>query len=220
MDDLIEKLRATNVSPTNSSDNTTTILSEISATKDPKLFDKHDLAEFLNLTQSNNVNVCKEAAKCIAEITKSEVQQTMELPIQICRALGNICYLNDEARDIILDLKGDIILIKLLDITDFKDKMNALQFIKVRGGLLSNYLLGGEGLAKRAIELEIMQKIQHIIAIGVQNVDENEDLLLNTLPLMSILTENVPDLNFDASLNIQLSRILSASTNADLAEMP
>ncbi|XP_065367857.1 GTPase-GDP dissociation stimulator vimar isoform X1 [Calliphora vicina] len=244
MDELIEKLRATNVSPTNTSDNTTTILTEISATKDPKLFDKHDLAEFfLNLTQSNNVNVRKEAAKCIAEITKSEVQrkkftkleiikvfidclrnvnnetETMELPIQICRALGNICYLNDEARDIILDLNGDVVLIKLLDITDVRDKTNALQFIKVRGGLLSNYLLGGEGLAKRAMELEIMQKIQNIIAIGVENVEENEDLLLNTLPLMSILTENVPDLNFDASLNIQLSRILAASTNPDLAEM-
>lgn len=244
MDELIEKLRATNVSPTNSSDNTTTILSEISATKDPKLFDKYDLAEFfLNLTQSNNVNVRKEAAKCIAEITKSEVQrkkftkleiikvfidclrnvnsdtENMELPIQICRALGNICYLNDEARDIILDLKGDYVLIKLLDIIDIKDKTNALQFVKVRGGLLSNYLLGGEGLAKRAMELEIMQKFQNIIAVGVENVEENEDLLLNTLPLMSILTENVPDLNFDATLNIQLSRILAASTNPDLAEM-
>uniref|UniRef100_A0A1A9WI19 Uncharacterized protein n=1 Tax=Glossina brevipalpis TaxID=37001 RepID=A0A1A9WI19_9MUSC len=244
MDDLIEKLKATTVSPTGTPDNTTSILSEISATKDPKLFDKHELADFfLSLTQSEDTNIRKEAAKCIAEITKSEVQRkkftkpevikifldylrnlnretdNMELPIQICRALGNICYLNDEARDIILDLKGDIVLITLLDITDIQDKVHGLQFIKVRGGLLSNYLLGGEGLAKRAMDLEIMQKIQNIIAIGVTNVEENEDLLLNTLPLMSILTENVAELNFEANLNVQLSRILAASTNPDLAEM-
>ncbi|XP_037951929.1 rap1 GTPase-GDP dissociation stimulator 1 [Teleopsis dalmanni] len=143
----------------------------------------------------------------------------MELPIQICRALGNICYLNDEARDIILALKGDEVLLKLLDITNVTDKENALQFIKVRGGLLSNYLLGGEGLAKRAMELKIMEKLQNIITIGVSNVEEHEDLLLNTLPLLSILTENVADLNFDANLNIQLSRILAASKNPDLAEM-
>uniref|UniRef100_A0A1A9VNA0 Rap1 GTPase-GDP dissociation stimulator 1-B n=1 Tax=Glossina austeni TaxID=7395 RepID=A0A1A9VNA0_GLOAU len=244
MDDLIEKLKATTVSPNCSSDNTTSILSEISATKDPKLFDKHELADFfLSLTQSEDTNIRKEAAKCIAEITKSEVQRkkftkpevikifldylrnlngetdNMELPIQICRALGNICYLNDEARDIILDMKGDLVLIRLLDITVIQDKVHGLQFIKVRGGLLSNYLLGGEGLAKRAMDLEIMQKIQNIIAIGVTNVEENEDLLLNTLPLMSILTENVAELNFEAELNVQLSRILAASTNPDLAEM-
>ncbi|XP_030370733.1 rap1 GTPase-GDP dissociation stimulator 1 [Scaptodrosophila lebanonensis] len=240
IDELIEQLKTTSVSP----DSTTTLLCEISATKDPKLFDKHELAEcFLQLTQSEDTNVRKEAAKCIAEITKSEVQRkkftkrdiiaafleclrrvptpdgSMELPIQICRALGNICYLNDEARDLILELKGDAVLLQLLDIADIVDAANAPQFIKVRGGLLSNYLLGGEGLAKRAMELGIMQKLQRIIARGAANVEQHEDLLLNTLPLLSILTENVADLNFEAELNIQLSRILAASTNPDLAEM-
>lgn len=64
-----------------------------------------------------------------------------------------------------------------------------------------------------------MKKLQGIIDIGASNVEQHEDLLLNTLPLLSILTENVSDLNFDSSLNIQLSRILAASTNPDLAEM-
>jgi len=64
-----------------------------------------------------------------------------------------------------------------------------------------------------------MKKLQGIIDSGAANVEQHEDLLLNTLPLLSILTENVADLNFDSSLNIQLSRILAASTNPDLAEM-
>lgn len=243
IDDLVEKLKATTVNPTSLPDNTTALLNE-AATKDPKLFDKYDLTDsFLNLIQCDDVNIRKEASKCIAELTKSEEQRkkftkpevikafvdylrdiyngsdNMELTIQNCRALGNICYLNDDAREIILDLKGDTVLIKLLDITDLKDTTNALQFIKVRGGLLSNYLLGAETLAKRAMDLGIMAKISNIIAIGVENVEENEDLLLNTLPLMSILTENVADLNFDANLNLQLARVLAASTNPDLAEM-
>lgn len=243
IDDLVEKLKATTVNPSSLPDNTTALLNE-AATKDPKLFDKYDLTDsFLNLIQCEDVNIRKEASKCIAELTKSEEQRkkftkpevikafvdylrdiyngsdNMELTIQNCRALGNICYLNDDAREIILDLKGDTVLIKLLDITDLKDTTNALQFIKVRGGLLSNYLLGAETLAKRAMDLGIMAKISNIIAIGVENVEENEDLLLNTLPLMSILTENVADLNFDANLNLQLARVLAASTNPDLAEM-
>ncbi|XP_058976340.1 GTPase-GDP dissociation stimulator vimar isoform X1 [Musca domestica] len=244
IDDLIEKFKATTVNPTNIPDNATTILSEIAATKDPKLFDKYELSEeFLTLIQCDNATVCKEACKCIAELTKSEEQRkkftkpevikafidylrninnecdNMELTIQNCRALGNICYLNDDAREIILDLKGDLVLIKLLDIISLKDKTNALQFIKVRGGLLSNYLLGGETFSKRAMDLDIMTKISRIIAIGVENVEENEDLLLNTLPLMSILTENVADLNFEPNVNLQLARVLAASTNPDLAEM-
>ncbi|EDW08629.2 LOW QUALITY PROTEIN: uncharacterized protein Dmoj_GI20062 [Drosophila mojavensis] len=241
MDELIEQLKTTSVSLDNT---TTTLLSEISSTKDPKLFDKHELAEcFLRLTQCEDTNVRKEAAKCHAEITKSEVQRkkftkrdiiaafleclrhvpaadgSMELPIQICRALGNICYLNDEARDLILELEGDAVLLRLLDIAEIEDTVNAPQFIKVRGGLLSNYLLGGEGLAKRAMELGIMQQLQRIVDTGASNVEQHEDLLLNTLPLLSILTENVADLNFDSHLNIKLSRILAASTNPDLAEM-
>ncbi|BFG06166.1 rap1 GTPase-GDP dissociation stimulator 1 [Drosophila madeirensis] len=242
IDELIEQLKTTSVSAGNSQ--TTNLLCEISATKDPKLFDKHELADcFLELTQCEDTNVRKEAAKCIAEITKSEVQRkkftkrdiiaafldclrqvptpdgSMELPIQICRALGNICYLNDEARDLILELEGDAVLLQLLDIASIEDVANAAQFIKVRGGLLSNYLLGGEGLAKRAMELGVMKKLQAMIATGASNVEVHEDLLLNTLPLLSILTENVADLNFEATLNIQLSRILAASTNPDLAEM-
>ncbi|XP_075165887.1 visceral mesodermal armadillo-repeats [Haematobia irritans] len=245
IDELIKKLKAATVNPTSIPDNTTILLTELAAAKDPKVYDNYELSDnFLMLIQCDDVDVRKEASKCIAELTKSEEQRkkftkpeiikafidylrnvvdndsdNMDLTIQNCRALGNICYLNDDAREIILDLKGDMVLIRLLDITDLKDKTNALQFIKVRGGLLSNYLLGGETLAKRAMDLGIMAKVSNIIALSVENVEENEDLLLNTLPLMSILTENVADLNFEANLNLQLARVLAASTNPDLAEM-
>ncbi|XP_055857046.1 GTPase-GDP dissociation stimulator vimar [Episyrphus balteatus] len=243
IDDLIEKLKSTSIDTTTDVDKTASLLTEISATTDPKSFDKFELADsFLNLIKSDNQVIQKEAAKCIAEITKSEIQRkkftnknvidmfvdclksvnstsNLELPIQICRALGNICFLNDEARDIILNTRGDEHLINLLDVTTESDKVNELLFIKVRGGLISNYLLGGERVAKRAMELKIMDKIQNIIDTSIENVDGHEDLLINTLPILSILTENVADLNFSTQLNTQLARILAASTNPDLAEM-
>ncbi|EDX05946.1 GD10283 [Drosophila simulans] len=233
IDDLIEKLKTTSVTPAN----TTNLLCEISATKDPKLFDKHELAEcFLGLTKCEDTNVRKEAAKCIAEITKSEVQRKkftkrniiaafLECLRQVPTSDGNLSgsgqHLLPKRRGqgVILELEGDAVLLRLLDITTIEDVANAAQFIKVRGGLLSNYLLGGEGLAKRAMELGVMKKMQAIIDIGASNDEQHEDLLLNTLPLISIFTENAADLNFDSSLNIQLSRILAASTNPDLAEM-
>ncbi|XP_055312071.1 GTPase-GDP dissociation stimulator vimar isoform X2 [Sitodiplosis mosellana] len=141
--------------------------------------------------------------------------------IQCCRALGNICYNNEDARNIILKLKGDATIINLLDLK--LDASNELEvtFAKFRGGLISNYLLGGEHLAKNAMELGILQKIERILddCIARGETDQGEEILLNTLQPLSLLTENVADLNFSAKLNGQLAKILTISKDPDVAEI-
>lgn len=188
-------------------------------------------------------------AKCIADLTKTEPQRKnfteknimaallnditditdstdLELVVQVCRALGNIFYENDEARDILMDISGDETVIKLLDVgigsrplcTD--DEAKVQQFVTVRCGLLSNYLVGGESVAKRAMEFGIMAKIELLIAeCTLTYVEKHEHILLNVLPPLSILTENVPDLNFPPTLNKQLVKVLAMSMNPDIAEM-
>lgn len=217
--------------------------------------------------KSISIEIQKEITRHIAEVTKTEAQRKkftnknvikllidiikknlenysiindydIELLIQVCRALGNICFSNDDARNLIVNLNGDEYLIRLLDLdvkcnikekemeatasSSTKTTTNELQFIKVRGGLISNYLLGEENLAKRSINYNIMDKIQKIVTnccINEKEIENNEDLLLNTLPPLSILTENVADINFDINLNKQLAQILAVSKNPDLAEM-
>lgn len=142
--------------------------------------------------------------------------------IQCCRALGNICYNNEEARNIILKLKGDAIIISLLDLK--LDATNELEvtFAKFRGGLISNYLLGGEHLAKNAMQLNILQKIEKILDDCIElhgKTDQSEEILLNTLQPLSLLTENVADLNFSNKLNGQLAKILTISKDPDVAEI-
>lgn len=141
--------------------------------------------------------------------------------IQCCRALGNICYNNEDARNIILKLKGDATIINLLDLK--LDASNELEvtFAKFRGGLISNYLLGGEHLAKNAMELGILQKIERILddCIARGESDQSEEILLNTLQPLSLLTENVADLNFSTKLNGQLAKILTISKDPDVAEI-
>ncbi|XP_037926492.1 rap1 GTPase-GDP dissociation stimulator 1 isoform X2 [Hermetia illucens] len=240
IDDIIDGLKNATIENTES---TLSLLNKVT-TSEPNSFDNYNLTEpLLRIITSSNVEVCKEAAKCIAEVTKTEAQRKkftqkeiiealinclrrnsnenfdMDLTIQICRALGNICYMNDDARNMILNIEGDADLMRLLDIEAGCDSSKDLQFIKVRGGFISNYLLGGEILAKRAMELKIMDKIQAIIDKCMTNVEQNEDLLLNILPPLSILTENVSDLNFEPKLNKQLAQILAGSTNPDLAEL-
>lgn len=166
----------------------------------------------------------------LAEISQQKQQQSepgklsdaqLGATIQSCRALGNICYNNEDARNIILKLNGDAIIINLLDI-----KLNAsnevhVTFGKFRGGLLSNYLLGGEHLAKNAMELKIIDKIEQILddCIASGDIEKHEAILLSTLQPLSLLTENVTDLNFSPKLNGQLAKILTISKDPDLAEI-
>lgn len=146
-------------------------------------------------------------------------EDQMKVAIQSCRALGNICYNNEDARNLILKIDGDRQIVDLLD-----GKLNAsnpmeVTFGKFRGGLISNYLLGGEHLAKHAIELNILGKIEAIIDDCLTDIEQNEEILLNTLQPLSLLTENVTDLNFSPKLNSQLVSILAASKHPDVAEI-
>lgn len=139
--------------------------------------------------------------------------------IQCCRALGNICYNNEDARNIILSLKGDATIVNLLDLKLDANNELEVTFAKFRGGLISNYLLGGEHLAKMAMERNILQKIERILDDCIERAESNEEILLNTLQPLSLLTENVTDLNFSAKLNGQLAKILTISKDPEVAEI-
>ncbi|XP_031632499.1 rap1 GTPase-GDP dissociation stimulator 1 isoform X2 [Contarinia nasturtii] len=156
------------------------------------------------------------------EQTKQSLSDTQfMIAIQCCRALGNICYNNEDARNIILKLNGAAVIINLLDLKLDANNELEVTFAKFRGGLISNYLLGGEHLAKNAMELDILRKIENILDDCIERVDTNhsEEILLNTLQPLSLLTENVADLNFSHKLNGQLAKILTISKDPDVAEI-
>ncbi|XP_055534462.1 GTPase-GDP dissociation stimulator vimar isoform X2 [Wyeomyia smithii] len=206
------------------------------------LSDKYDIkSDLLELLSLDNQTICVQVARCIAEIAKTEVQRDkftkediirklvsflssenekskLELTTQVCRALGNICYANDDARNIIKATKGDEIIFSLLDLDLDTDEEDKDQFVRVRCGLISNYLLGSDDIAERAVELQIIGKIEKILDRCVADVDKYEDLLLNMLPPLSILTEQISDLYFEPSLNKLIAQILAKCTNPDLAE--
>ncbi|XP_037046631.1 rap1 GTPase-GDP dissociation stimulator 1 [Bradysia coprophila] len=213
------------------------------ADTDPPQFDQIPLHKpLLNLLNHSSVDVKTKVAKFIAEISKTENQRkqftdietlrkligsienvnlnsNFEYVIQVCRALGNIMFENSDARDILANISGDKTLVELLDVRLPDVSETSIQFMKVRCGLISNYLVGGEEIAKRAMDLQILKKIEQTVELCSNDVENSEDLLLNTLPPLSILTENVQDLNFVPALNQQLVKILSESKNPDIAEM-
>ncbi|GAB0093224.1 rap1 GTPase-GDP dissociation stimulator 1 [Sergentomyia squamirostris] len=244
VEDLVKELKSVTLE---NGDSAIPILAKISAA-DPKTYEDVDLSEVLIsllASGSNSDEIRTQVAKCIADVAKTPNQrkrfttkttiepllkfiseankvEKMNLVTQACRALGNICYLNDDARDIVVELKGDATLVNLLEVVaPTGDAENAAfqQFIKVRCGVLSNFLLGGEDYAKKAMDLAVMDKLEITVETASRQTPLPEDLLLSTLPALSILTENVSDLNFSTSLNRSLVHVLAASTNPDLAEM-
>ena len=143
---------------------------------------------------------------------------TLELATQICRALGNICYANDEARNIIKELGADERFFALLDYDVDTDDEDREQFVRVRCGLISNYLLGSDEIAERAVELKLIDRLERILTRCLCDVDRHEELLLSILPPLSILTEQISDLYFAPSLNKTIAQILAKCTNPDIAE--
>lgn len=188
-------------------------IAEITKTdRQRKLFTEENIIQTLITAMGTVVAAAPTAA--------ASTTANLEYLVQICRALGNIFYQNDEAREILMRTNGDAEIIRLLDVETENDEGGGdapamIQFVHVRCGLISNFLVGGEAMAKRAMELNIMERIERIIRLA----NKNEERLLNVLPPLSILTENVPDLNFEPTLNRLLVRILADSKNPDIAEM-
>lgn len=239
MDEIIAGLK--NATLEKSTERALPLLKQISEAE-TNLCDKYDIkADLLDLLSLDDPAVRVQVARCIAEVAKTETQRDkftkediirklvsflstdnenskLELNIQVCRALGNICYANDEARNIIKATKGDERIFSLLDLDLDTDEDDKDQFVRVRCGLISNYLLGSDDIAERAVDLQIIGKIEKILTRCVADVDKYEDLLLNTLPPLSILTEQIGDLYFEPSLNKLIALILARCTNPDLAE--
>lgn len=239
MDEIIAGLK--NATLEKSPERALPLLKQISEAE-TNLCDKYDIkADLLDLLALDDLAVRIQVARCIAEVAKTQSQRDkftkediiqelvsflstdaesskLELTIQVCRALGNICYANDDARNIIKTTKGDERIFSLLDLDLDTDEEDKDQFVRVRCGLVSNYLLGSDDIAERAVELQIIGKIEKVLARCVTDVDKYEDLLLNMLPPLSILTEQVSDLYFEPSLNKLIAQILAKCTNPDLAE--
>lgn len=239
MDEIIAGLK--NATLEKSPERALPLLKQISDAEN-NLCDKYDIkGDLLELLELDDRAVQVQVARCIAEVAKTEAQRDkftkedvigklvsllsnevgggrLELTIQVCRALGNICYANDDARSIIKTTKGDERIFSLLDLDVDTDEEDKDQFVRVRCGLVSNYLLGSDDIAERAVELKIVAKIEKILARCVADVDKYEDLLLNILPPLSILTEQISELYLEPSLNKLIAQILAKCTNPDLAE--
>lgn len=196
---------------------------------------------FMQLLKRNHKRINLLAAKTIAEITKLPEQRTkfssadilkklmeildasiklekntenVELIIQLCRALGNIFYSNDDSRSVIFQFDGGKVLVDLFNVSrdSIKDSAQLETFAKVRCGVVSNYLLGTEELSQKAIELQIIDKIYK----RLQDSNEQPEHLF---PIFSILIEQLSDLIFKPEILLLIVNTLKRTSDPELSEM-
>lgn len=230
-----------------SPNNVSQVLDKIQALNKQKIDDIECCESFIKLLQDKSDGDLKIAVcKTIAEVTKNNKQResfsndtiveellnllksngdgtNLALTIQVCRALGNLCYENQRARVLIGEKGGNVTLFSLLDVKN-DDMQHSNEtwtlFVKTRCGLISNYLVGSEEIAAQAVQLKLVQKIQEILksVVSSETVETNEELLINILPPLSILNE-LTEITFDVPMVRLLVQILEKSKNPDLGEM-
>lgn len=231
-DALIKELN--NFSMQNDSSGIETTLEKISLAHNIQNVELKDC--FLDLLNQNTPNINLKTATAIADITKNSEQRAkfsnrdilekliellnlsisrrqFDLIIQLCRCFGNICYSNDDARNIIFHFNGGKVFVDLFDISnnEIKDTEQLELFMKVRGGVMSNYLLGNEELSQKAIELKIIEKLK-------TRMKESSIGLEHSLPLFSILTEQVSELIFQPDILKLIIEILKTSNDTEVIE--
>ncbi|XP_063699721.1 GTPase-GDP dissociation stimulator vimar [Culicoides brevitarsis] len=240
--DTFEELsRVANDSPPG---NVSQVLEKIQAISAQKFDEIECTAVFTKLLKDGGGDDTSKVTLCktIAEITKNNKQResfsnetivaellkilerncdgkNLALTIQVCRALGNLCYENQKARLLISPKVG--VLFNLLDVkNDGVPKETWTLFIKTRCGLISNYLVGSEEIAAQAVQMKLVQRIQEIMkgVVNSDTVEKNEDLLINILPPLSILNE-LTEITFDVPMVRLLVQILGKSDNPELGEM-
>uniref|UniRef100_A0A336MA21 CSON013964 protein n=1 Tax=Culicoides sonorensis TaxID=179676 RepID=A0A336MA21_CULSO len=187
------------------------------------------IAEITKNTKQRKIFTNEKIVTELLKLLSSPVGTDLELTIQGCRALGNLCYENQEARVLIQEKKGNVTLFNLLDINNDSEcykKESWSLFIKTRCGLISNYLVGSENIAVDAVKLKFVQKIQDVLKKIVSSAEndeifteKSEELLINSLPPLSILNE-LTEMTFDVPMIRILVTILKKSPkNVELGEL-
>lgn len=144
--------------------------------------------------------------------------------------VGNLLFENDFCREIVFNYDQGTTFINLLDhrnsdIINFclkseNDESELLTLSKVRSGVICNFLLGVEEISKKAVELNIIDKIQSIIqmCLETENFAKVERIIADVLPSLNVITEQLSDLYFKPDLNLLILTILKKSSDKDLAE--
>lgn len=208
-----------------------------------------DLSVFHQLLQSDNIEILTNVSKLIAELAKTLPNRNklsdnaiilkilqllsidhLNLQIQSCRALGNLCYESDSVRNVLFENEALNKIVTLLNnnlkvyynssnSNDDSLKENCGILRKVACGLLFNFLVSNEDIQKKALELNTINTVEQILQIEVKDIEHSEDCITHLLLVLTLILDNGGEVWITENISRSLIDILEVSTNPDVSEL-
>ncbi|EFN75447.1 Rap1 GTPase-GDP dissociation stimulator 1-B [Harpegnathos saltator] len=190
---------------------------------------------FLMLLEHKSKQIVAKTAKAIAEIAKTErgrekctsveliraligllKEKDIDVLTQTSRALGNICYENENGKRLVKEEDGlKVILTVLKNGIALKNSEGASFLRNVAAGFLLNFLVDQESLHKKALEEDTVPIICSVLEEDGTNGGEAAMHALLTLGILN--DANIVFL--DERLTKILVNILTSDTSSELSEM-
>ncbi|XP_033329911.1 visceral mesodermal armadillo-repeats [Megalopta genalis] len=190
---------------------------------------------FLTLLHHESKEIIAKTAKAIAEIAKSErgrekctttdivnalinllKDDRVDVLTQTSRALGNICYENENGKKFVEDQNGLKSILAVLEKSVTLNNVEGAPFLRnVAAGLLLNFLIDRSSVNTEALQQEIVPIICSLLEIDGSAGGESA---MHSLLILGIL--NDADVEFlDERLTKILVDILASDTSSELSEM-
>ncbi|XP_011648061.1 LOW QUALITY PROTEIN: rap1 GTPase-GDP dissociation stimulator 1-B [Pogonomyrmex barbatus] len=190
---------------------------------------------FLILLGHKSKEIVAKTAKAIAEITKTDQgrercttieliwklidllkEEDIDILTQASRALGNICYENENGKNLVREQDGLRIILMVLKKGIALDNVEGAGFLRdVAAGLLLNFLVDQETLYRKALEENM---IPIICSILDKDGISGGEAAVHALLTLSILND-VNIIFLDERLTKVLVDILANDTSSELSEM-
>lgn len=174
------------------------------------------IAESGKITENRNKLSDKVIIELLVHVLNTNKNVLCET--QVCRALGNMCYDNDEVRSVMNENNSVKIILNLLETNYQNNDSTYEQLMKIACGLLSNYLNTNTDGQKEALRLNILTVIEKIINLKFKTFSTNEVLFIHLLHVLSMVNDCLVDNWFSNDLLIYVINILEISVNPEISE--
>ncbi|KAI8428518.1 hypothetical protein MSG28_007298, partial [Choristoneura fumiferana] len=134
-------------------------------------------------------------------------------------ALGNLCCDCDTSRKLLHDQEGVILLTNLLK-TSLDDNTAALNEIKIfTTKTILNYGIGGQQFSESLVESGVIELIRRILVTELDSDDMNDDFVSTALLVLSVISDNTPEVLFEPEVNRAVLNVLQETTNIEISEL-
>ncbi|XP_065205375.1 GTPase-GDP dissociation stimulator vimar [Planococcus citri] len=183
-----------------------------------------ELIASLAKTESNrealtDQKLISKLCQLLQETISKKNNASLSLIKQICRALGNLCYENDDCRKFVLENSGlkvisDVVrhAVSLGD-TDVGADLRACSV-----GFLLNFVAGNEDVYPMVLESDLKSLLCDVLDCGVTK-KENESAAVHCLIIFGVFADSDPEPILNQRMCNTLVKVLRESTSGELVEL-